>query len=146
MLAAAGVHVCGGEEFSVLEEEGDVLQSERSAQLIFLLFFGFGGSLALRSIGGARVFAGAEEIEEAEDGELTDGCPMLFCVVGRSWHVDELFKDGGVDRPYSFGRRICSGEGPEDVVDGKWSGGVGSPDVHSWSFRVHHEGVLRDDG
>ena len=71
------------------------------------------GVLLLLLGNGVGVFPGSEEVEETHDGEVFDGLPLLFGVLGGTSHGEELDEDGRVDGPYSVGSRICSGKGTE---------------------------------
>ena len=71
---------------------------------------------------------------------------MLLGVLGGSIHGHELEEDGGVDGPYSVGSRICSGKGTKEVADGDMSVSSRVPQSIVGLGRVHHDGVLLDNG
>jgi len=95
---------------------------------------------------GLGMLAWPQEVVEAHGGELADGCPVLLGELCWSWHSHELKEYGSVDGPYSVGSRICSGEGTEKVTDGDVLLLSRPPHGHPGTVRVHHEGVLLDDG
>ena len=65
---------------------------------------------------------------------------------GWSIHGHECEEDGGVDGPYSVGSRICSGKGTKEVADGDMSVSSRLPQSIVGLGRVHHDGVLLDNG
>jgi len=71
---------------------------------------------------------------------------MFLGELGWSIHGHECEEDGGVDGPYSVGSRIYSGEGTKEVADGDVSVSHSPPQSRVGFGRVHHDGVLLDNG
>jgi len=135
MLAARG-ELVAGVVLAVLQEKGCVANLERLSLRVVVL-----GIAA-----GLGILARLQEVVEAHGGKLADGRPVLLGELCWAWHSHELKEGGGVDGPYSVGCRICLGEGTEKVTDGDVSLLSRPPHGHPGIVRVHHEGVLLDDG
>ena len=90
------------------------------------------------------IFAGTEHEEEADDAHVLDAAPLVWGESLRGSHAVEFGDDGGIDWPYSVGRRIFSGKGLEHFFDAGMVGLGG--DGRGARGRVHHPDDFLADG